>query len=266
MTTPVALTIAGSDSSGGAGIQADLKTFAAFGVYGASAITALTAQNTEGVSAIHAIPADFLTAQLDALFGDLAVSTVKIGMLGGRAIVEAVTEALKRWQPRNVVLDPVLEATSGERLLAADALDTLRAELIPLASIITPNLPEAAVLLNEPVAGSDAAIETQGRRLLSLGCPCVLIKGGHAEGEASTDYLIRWDRTVVLASPRLAATNTHGTGCALSSAIAAGLAKGEEMETAVRNAKSFVSAAIASADRFRVGHGRGPVHHFHRYY
>jgi hydroxymethylpyrimidine/phosphomethylpyrimidine kinase len=266
MTTPVALTIAGSDSSGGAGIQADLKTFAALSVYGASAITALTAQNTRGVSAIHPVPPEFVTAQLDAVFADLAIGAVKTGMLGGRATIEAIAAAFRRWSPPFVVIDPLMVATSGERLLPADAVDTLRTKLIPLAAIITPNLPEAAVLLSEPLAASDAAIESQGRRLLSLGCSHVLIKGGHGHGSESIDYLISASATVPLASRRLATQNTHGTGCSLSSAITAGLAKGEDMETAVRNAKSFITDAIAAAARFAVGGGRGPVHHFHRFY
>jgi hydroxymethylpyrimidine/phosphomethylpyrimidine kinase len=266
MTTPVALTIAGSDSSGGAGIQADLKTFAALSVYGASAITALTAQNTRGVSAVNPVPPEFVTAQLEAVFADLTVGAVKTGMLGGLATIDAIAAALKRWSPPFVVLDPVMVATSGDRLLPADAVDALRTKLIPLASIITPNLPEAAVLLSEPLAASDAAIESQGRRLLSLGCPYVLIKGGHGHGSESIDYLVSASATVSLASPRLATKNTHGTGCSLSAAIAAGLAKGEDMDAAVRNAKAFISAAIASADRFAVGHGQGPVHHFHRFY
>jgi hydroxymethylpyrimidine/phosphomethylpyrimidine kinase len=266
MTTPVALTIAGSDSSGGAGIQADLKTFAALEVYGASAVTALTAQDTRGVSGVHPVPPEFVTAQLDAVFGDLAVGAVKTGMLGGRTTIDAIATAFKRWSPPFVVIDPVMVATSGDRLLPADAVDALRTKLIPLAAIITPNLPEAAVLLGEPLAATDAAIESQGRRLLSLGCSHVLIKGGHGHGSESIDYLISTSATVPLASPRLATRNTHGTGCSLSAAIAAGLARGEDMETAVRNAKTFVSAAIAAADRFAVGHGHGPVHHFHRYY
>jgi hydroxymethylpyrimidine/phosphomethylpyrimidine kinase len=266
MTTPIALTIAGSDSSGGAGIQADLKTFAALGVYGASAITALTAQNTRGVAGIHVVPAEFLCAQIDAVFGDLAVGAVKIGMVAQLASIDTIAEALKRWSPRHVVLDPVMVATSGDRLLAAEAVEVLRQKLIPLATIITPNLPEAAALLDEPVAASEAAIESQGRKLLALGCAAVLIKGGHGEGSESVDYLIRANGTVALPAPRVATQNTHGTGCSLSSAIAAELAKGAELESAVRNAKSFVSAAIASADRFTVGHGHGPIHHFHRFY
>jgi hydroxymethylpyrimidine/phosphomethylpyrimidine kinase len=266
MTTPIALTIAGSDSSGGAGIQADLKTFAALGVYGASVITALTAQNTSGVSGIHQVPADFVTAQMDAVFSDLDVKAVKIGMVAQLATVDAIVAGLKRWSPGHIVLDPVMVATSGDRLLAADAIEALRTRLIPRASLITPNLPEAAALLGEPVAASEAAIESQGKRLLALGCPAVLIKGGHAQGAESIDYLVVATGAIALAAPRIATRNTHGTGCSLSSAIAAGLAKGEEMETAVRHAKAWISLAIAAADRLGVGHGNGPIHHFHRFY
>jgi hydroxymethylpyrimidine/phosphomethylpyrimidine kinase len=266
MSIPVALTIAGSDSSGGAGIQADLKTFAALGVYGASVITALTAQNTNGVSGIHPVPADFVTAQIDAVFGDLAVKAVKIGMAAQPATIDAIAAGLARWAPNHVVLDPVMVATSGDRLLATDAVDALREKLLPRATLITPNLPEAAALLDEPVADGDAAIESQGRRLLAMGCAAVLIKGGHGRGAESIDYLIRDGGIVALAGPRIATKNTHGTGCSLSSAIAAGLARGEDMETAVRRAKDWVTAAIAAADRLGVGHGHGPIHHFHRFY
>jgi hydroxymethylpyrimidine/phosphomethylpyrimidine kinase len=263
---PIALTIAGSDSSAGAGIQADLKTFAAFGVYGASVITALTAQNTNGVSGIHLVPADFVTAQIDAVFSDLDVKAVKIGMVAQLATIDAIVAGLKRWSPGPVVLDPVMVATSGDRLLSADAVERLRTELIPLASLLTPNLPEAAALLDEEIAASKAAIEGQGKRLLELGCRAVLIKGGHGQGAESTDYLFSDDGVIALTAPRIATKNTHGTGCSLSSAIAAGLAKGDDMETAVRHAKAWVSAAIAAADRLGVGHGHGPIHHFHRYY
>jgi hydroxymethylpyrimidine/phosphomethylpyrimidine kinase len=266
MTMPIALTIAGSDSSGGAGIQADLKTFAAFGVYGASVITALTAQNTNGVSGIHLVPAEFVTAQIDAVFDDLDVTAVKIGMVAQLATIDAIVAGLKRWSPGHVVLDPVMVATSGDRLLAADAIEALRAKLIPLASLLTPNLPEAAALLDDEVAASEPAIESQGKRLLALGCRTVLIKGGHGQGAESTDYLINGNGVIALAAPRIATKNTHGTGCSLSSAIAAGLAKGEELETAVRNAKAWVSAAIAAAERLGVGHGHGPIHHFHEFY
>ena len=266
MTTPVALTIAGSDSSGGAGIQADLKTFAALGVYGASAITALTAQNTAGVTAVHAVPPEFVTAQIDAVFGDLAIGAVKIGMVAQRAIIEAIAAALKRWLPRMIVLDPVMVASSGDRLIATDAVEALRNNLFPLATIVTPNLPEAATLLGEPMASNAAAIEAQGRRLLAFGCQAVLIKGGHGADSESIDNFIDGSSSLALAAPRVATKNTHGTGCSLSAAIAADLAKGESLVSAVRNAKTFVSAAIAGADRFSVGHGHGPIHHFHRFY
>jgi hydroxymethylpyrimidine/phosphomethylpyrimidine kinase len=266
MTTPVALTIAGSDSSGGAGIQADLKTFAALGVYGASVITALTAQNTKGVSGIQVVPADFVTAQIDAVFGDLDVQAVKIGMVAQLATIDAIAAGLTRWSPKQVVLDPVMVATSGDRLLPAEAVEALRSKLIPRASLITPNLPEAAALLDEAVASSEAAIERQGQRLLALGCRAVLIKGGHGQGAESIDYLVNVSGTVALRAPRIATKNTPGTGCSLSSAIAAGLTKGEDMETAVRHAKAWISAAIAAADRLDVGHGNGPIHHFHRFY
>jgi hydroxymethylpyrimidine/phosphomethylpyrimidine kinase len=266
MITPAALSIAGSDSSGGAGIQADLKTFAALGVFGASVITALTAQNTKGVTGIHPVPADFVTAQLEAVFSDLDIGAVKIGMVADVAIIDAIAATLKRVRPRAVVLDPVMVATSGDRLLGAGAVDALKTRLIPLANIVTPNLPEAAALLSEGIASSPDAIEAQGRRLLALGARAVLIKGGHGEGPESVDYLLTQNSVETLSAPRIATRNTHGTGCSLSSAIAAGLAKGEDLATAVRNAKAFISAAIASADRFSVGHGHGPIHHFHRFY
>jgi hydroxymethylpyrimidine/phosphomethylpyrimidine kinase len=263
MTIPIVLTIAGSDSSGGAGIQADLKTFAAFGVYGASVITALTAQNTQGVTGIHQVPAEFVTAQIDAVFADLDVKAVKIGMVAQRPVIDAIVAGFGRWPPRHMVLDPVMVATSGDRLLAPDAIEALRTKLIPRADVITPNLPEAAALLDEPIAWNETQIENQGKRLLAMGCRAVLIKGGHGQGAESIDYLISKAGTIALAAPRIATKNTHGTGCSLSSAIAAGLAKGDDMETAVRNAKTWISAAIAAADRLDVGHGHGPIHHFH---
>jgi hydroxymethylpyrimidine/phosphomethylpyrimidine kinase len=266
MTIPVALTIAGSDSSGGAGVQADLKTFAALGVYGASVITALTAQNTTGVSGIHPVPADFVTAQIDAVFSDLNVKAVKIGMVAQRPVIDAIVAGLARWSPKHVVLDPVMVATSGDHLLARDAVEALRTKLIPQASLVTPNLPEAAALLQEEVAASEAAIERQGQRLLAMGCRAVLIKGGHGQGTESIDYLFDGKGTIALAAPRVATQNTHGTGCSLSSAIAAGLAKGDDLETAIRRAKAWISAAISAADRLAVGHGHGPVHHFHAFY
>ena len=263
MTIPIALTIAGSDSSGGAGIQADLKTFAACGVYGASVITALTAQNTQGVTAIHEVPSEFVGAQIDAVFSDLDVRAVKIGMVSERSVIEAIVAGLDRWFKGAVVVDPVMVATSGDRLLAADAIEALRQRLIPRAALITPNLPEAAALLDEPVARLQDDIVSQGRRLLALGCGAVLIKGGHGEGAESTDYLIGKESVVVLAALRIATRNTHGTGCTLSSAIAAGLAKGEPLDASVRQAKAYITAAISAADRLKVGHGHGPVHHFY---
>jgi hydroxymethylpyrimidine/phosphomethylpyrimidine kinase len=266
MTVPVALTIAGSDSSGGAGIQADLKSFAALGVYGASVITALTAQNTRGVTGIHQVPADFVTAQIDAVFSDLEIGAVKIGMVADLGVIAAIAASLAKWQPKHVVFDPVMVATSGDRLLKADAVEVLRAKLIPLASLITPNLPEAAVLLDEGVAATESAIADQGIRLLALGARAVLIKGGHGQGAESIDYFVTSGGTIALAAPRVATRNTHGTGCSLSSAIAAGLAKGQDMESAVRSAKAWISAAIGAADRFTVGHGHGPIHHFHKFY
>lgn len=260
-----ALTIAGSDSSGGAGIQADLKTFSALGVYGASVITALTAQNTKGVSAIHDVPPGFITAQIDAVMSDLAVNAVKIGMVSRPEAIVAIADGLWRWQPRFVVFDPVMVATSGDRLLAPEAIDLLRRKLVPAATIITPNLPEAAVLLDTAIASDEAAIEEQGHALLELGCPAVLIKGGHGTGAESVDFLVTRDDVLRLAAPRIATRNTHGTGCTLSSAIAAGLAKGQDMNTAVTRAKTYLSAAVAAADRLAVGHGHGPVHHFHAF-
>jgi len=265
MTTPVALTIAGSDSSGGAGIQADLKSFAAFGVYGASVITALTAQNTRGVRGVHPVPAGFVTAQLDAVFDDLEVKAVKIGMVAELSIIAAIASALTRWKPKHIVLDPVMVATSGDRLLPADAVVGLCRDLIPKASLVTPNLPEAAALLNESIASDEAAIKSQGRRLLAMGARAALIKGGHGQGPDSIDYLFRDGDVIALPAPRIATGNTHGTGCSLSSAITAGLAKGETLEMAVRNAKTWITGAIAAADRLGVGKGHGPIHHFHRF-
>ena len=204
MGKPIALTIAGSDSSGGAGIQADLKTFAALGVYGASAITALTAQNTNGVTGIHDVPADFVTAQIDAVFSDLDVTAVKIGMVSRREVIDAIAASLDHWSPKHVVVDPVMVATSGDRLLSSDAVDAVRRKLFPRATIITPNLPEAAALLDESVAVSEADIERQGRALLAMGCAAVLVKGGHGEGPESVDYLVGKDSVVRLAAPRIA--------------------------------------------------------------
>lgn len=261
--TAIALTIAGSDSGGGAGIQADLKTFSALGVYGASVITALTAQNTQGVTAIHDVPADFITAQIDAVFTDIAIDAVKIGMLSRTPAIAAVAAGLDRYTARNIVLDPVMVATSGDRLLAADAVAAVREQLIPRAAIITPNLPEAAALLDTAIARDENEMEAQARALLRIGAKAVLIKGGHGTSAESVDLLVDATSVLRLAVPRVATRNTHGTGCTLSSAIAAGLAKGLDLVAAVRAAKTYISEAIAAADRLQIGHGHGPVHHFY---
>jgi hydroxymethylpyrimidine/phosphomethylpyrimidine kinase len=263
--TAIALTIAGSDSSGGAGIQADLKTFAALGVYGASAITALTAQNTQVVTAIHDVPPDFIAAQIDAVFDDLAVGAVKIGMLSRAETIHVVADRLRHHRAKNIVLDPVMIATSGARLIDEDAVQALRDELIPLALVITPNLPEAAALTGASVARNESEMTIQARELLTHGANNVLIKGGHADGAESVDLLIgrKLGMGVRFAAPRVATRSTHGSGCTLSSAIAAGLAKGLDLIEAVQQAKTFVSSAIAAADQLKVGRGHGPLHHFH---
>ena len=261
--TAIAVTIAGSDSSGGAGIQADLKTFSALGVYGASVITALTAQNTQGVSAIHDVPADFIAAQIDAVFSDLDVNAVKIGMLSRTMTIEAVAKGLDRHRARNIVLDPVMVATSGDRLLAPDAIEAVRTLLIPRALVVTPNLPEAAALLERALARSESEMEEQARAVLGLGAQSVLIKGGHGSGPESIDLLVDATGVTRFAAARIATQNTHGSGCTLSSAIAAGLAKGLDLKAAVRDAKTYVTASIASADALRIGRGHGPLHHFH---
>jgi hydroxymethylpyrimidine/phosphomethylpyrimidine kinase len=264
--TPIAVTIAGSDSGGGAGIQADLKTFSALGVYGASVITALTAQNTKGVTAIHDVPPDFVTAQIDAVFSDLAVSAVKIGMVSQSPVIEAIAAGLERWRQRKVVFDPVMIAASGDRLLAPDAIDTLKRVLIPRALVITPNLPEAAALLDAPIASTETQMREQAERLLALGAKAVLIKGGHGSGPESVDLLVEPTASTRLAADRVATKNTHGTGCTLSSAIAAGLAKGLDLAAATSAAKAYVTAAIAAAERIEIGSGHGPVHHFHAWW
>jgi len=265
MSVPIAVTVAGSDSSGGAGIEADLKTFSALGVYGGAIITALTAQNTKGVFAVHNVPPDFIAAQIDAVFADLDVSAVKIGMLGAGAAIDVVAAALDRWRPRNVVLDPVMVASSGDELLPADAIGRLR-ELLARTRLVTPNLLEAATLLDALPAGDEDEMLAQARKLLEFGPRAVLIKGGHGGGPESVDLLVEGGDCLRLAAPRLPTRNTHGTGCTFASAIAAGLAKGLSLEAAAKEAKTYVSAAIAAADRLGIGAGRGPVHHFHRWW
>ena len=258
---PIALTIAGSDSSGGAGIQADLKTFTALGVYGASVITALTAQNTHGVTAIHAIPGEMITAQLRAVATDLAINAVKTGMLGDRATVEVVTAGLREFRLAPLVVDPVMVATSGDVLLSPDAVSAVRRELIPLADLITPNLHEAAHLLDRPAAVSITDMEDQARRLLDLGAKAALVKGGHLEGGEAIDVLADASGVKHFSTPRIASRNTHGTGCTLSAAIAAGLARGLDLHQSVSAAKDFVWRAIASGADLAIGTGNGPVDH-----
>ncbi len=249
----------------GAGIQADLKTFAAFRVYGASVLTALTAQNTRGVQAIHEVPAAFVTSQMESVFADLQIKAVKIGMLPSTDVIRAVAKSLRKHaQAIPVVLDPVMVAASGDRLINEEAVETLRAELMPLANVVTPNLPEAATLLGEAEAGHENEAVGQARRLLERGARAVLIKGGHGEGRESVDHLLSRDGTLRrFAAPRIETRNNHGTGCTLSAAVAAGLAGGAGLAEAVASAKTYVTEAIRMADTVPVGHGHGPLHHFH---
>ncbi|MGR3803679.1 bifunctional hydroxymethylpyrimidine kinase/phosphomethylpyrimidine kinase [Marinibacterium profundimaris] len=258
-----ALTIAGSDSGGGAGIQADLKTFSALGVYGTSAITAITAQNTRGVFAVEAISPAVVGAQISAVLDDIPPDAVKIGMLATAEIVAAVASALAGYGGP-VVLDPVMVAKSGDALLAEEAEAALVELLLPRADVLTPNLPEAARLLGRPDMARDAAeTETQGQALRALGARAVLMKGGHAEGPVCTDRLVTATGVAAFDQPRLATRNTHGTGCSLSSAIAAELAKGAGAEPAVQRAQAWLHGAIRGADGLGIGGGHGPVHHFH---
>ncbi len=263
MTIPNILTIAGSDSGGGAGIQADLKTFAALGTYGCSAICALTAQNTQTVTAIHEVPPEFVTAQLDAVFGDIEIAAVKIGMLSSREVIDAVAAGLERHGARTIVLDPVMVAKSGARLLRPDAIEALKQRLLPLATLITPNLPEAGDLLGIEAPGDEAGMVEAAAALRALGPSAVLIKGGHLEDADSVDILDDGGEPLTLVAPRIATVNTHGTGCTLSSAIAALLGKGMPLRDAISGAKGYLTGALKAADQLRVGHGHGPVHHFH---
>lgn len=260
---PICVTIAGSDSGGGAGIQADLKTFSALGVYGASVIAAVTVQNTCTVSAVHDIPPAIVAGQIDAVFSDLDVAAVKIGMVSVPETIEAIARGLAHFSGP-VVLDPVMVAKSGDRLLSENAIALLRQKLVPLATLLTPNRPEAACLLDSDLARDDVDAEEQGRALLELGAKAVLMKGGHAEGEICVDLLVRRDQpTLRVEATRIRTGNTHGTGCTLSSAIAAELAKNLPLEKAVIAAHAYLQGAIGAADALKIGHGHGPVHHFH---
>jgi hydroxymethylpyrimidine/phosphomethylpyrimidine kinase len=261
-----ALTIAGSDSSGGAGIQADLKTFSALGCYGMSVITAITAQNTHEVTAVHPIPVPDIAAQIDAVLSDIGADAIKIGMLFSPEIAEAVGEGLRRWQAGPVVVDPVMVSKSGDRLLTDPAVESLKRHVFPLAEVITPNLPEAGALLGRPVETREQ-MEQAARELLDLGPRAVLLKGGHLEGPSSADVLVWRDGSSIhtrwFEFERIATKNTHGTGCTLSSAIAAYLARGLALEPAVESARRYIQAAIEAGAGYELGKGHGPVHHFH---
>lgn len=261
------LTIAGSDSGGGAGIQADLKTIAALGCYGMSAITALTAQNTVAVTGIMPVAPEFVADQIDAVADDIGIDAVKTGMLHSAPIIRVVAERLAHHRPPHIVVDPVMVAKSGDRLLQEEAIAAMRADLLPLATIITPNLPEAGVLLGRTIDDLEAMREA-AVALADLGPRAVLLKGGHLGGERATDvlYVAPRGEPTMLDEERIATANTHGTGCTLSSAIAAYLAKGCDLREAVARAKAYLTAALRVGAGYRLGRGHGPVHHFHAYW
>ena len=257
------LSIAGSDPSGGAGIQADLKAFSALSAYGMAALTALTAQNTQGVSAVYPLPHAFVAEQIRMIFADIRVDAIKIGMIANADIAKAVAEALQRHRSVPVVLDPVMIAKGGAPLLKPDAVAVLKSALLPLATCLTPNLPEAAVLLGLAEAATREQMEGQARQILTLGPKAVLLKGGHLEGKDSPDVLVTSDITHWFEANRIDTPNTHGTGCSLSSGIAAELAKGVDVLTAISTAKIWLTGAVLAAGQLAVGAGHGPVHHFH---
>ncbi len=261
------LAIAGSDSGGGAGIQADIKTISALGGFAMTAITALTAQNTLGVSGIHPVPPEFAQAQIEAVLSDIGADAVKIGMLYSSELIHVVAATLNRHGAANIVVDPVMVAQSGDRLLQDDAAEALTAELFPLAAVATPNLPEAEALLGRPISGPQE-MEDAARALAEFGSRSVLIKGGHGESERSDDllFLAEENRMRWIEGRRIATENTHGTGCTLSSAIAALLAAGEGIEAAVEKAKAYLTEAIQAGAGYRIGKGRGPVHHLHGFW
>jgi hydroxymethylpyrimidine/phosphomethylpyrimidine kinase len=264
---PNALTIAGVDPSGGAGVLADVKAFSALGAYACAVVAALTAQNTRAVTGIQDVLPAFVARQIDTLFDDVRIDAVKIGMLGSGAVTRAVAECLAKRSPPWIVLDPVMVAKSGDALLAAEAVTMLREALLPLASVVTPNLPEAGVLLGERAPDNKKEMQRACEKLRELlphaGQRWVLLKGGHLAGAEALDLLFDGDRMLELSTPRLASRNTHGTGCTLSSAIAALLPQRGEVPAAAREAKDYLTRAIAAADRLEVGTGHGPVHHFH---
>jgi hydroxymethylpyrimidine/phosphomethylpyrimidine kinase len=259
---PRALTIAGSDSGGGAGIQGDLKTFAAFGVYGASAITALTAQNTLGVNGVHLVPAEFVTEQIEAVVSDIGCDAVKTGMLATAAIVEAVAASVEALDLPNLVVDPVMVAKSGDRLLDDDAVHALRASLLRLARLVTPNVPEAEVLTGMAIRSREA-MHDAARRLAALGARAVLLKGGHLPGDEVADVLYADGTLQEFVGPRITGPHTHGTGCAMAAAVAAGLARGADLASAVSDAKAYVAGAMQHG--VNVGRGHQPLNHFWRF-
>ncbi len=256
------MTIAGSDSGGGAGIQADLKTFSALGVFGTSTLTAITAQNTVGVIAVHEIPTDVIVAQIDAVVSDIGADAVKTGMLSSSPIVATVADAVRRHGISNLVVDPVMVAKSGDRLLREEAIATIRSELIPLAKVVTPNIPEAEDLTGQSIE-SDDDVRRAAVAIIGMGAKSVVIKGGHREGPP-TDVLYDGEEFLEFTTERIPSTNTHGTGCTFASAVAAGLAYGLETPAAVRQAKDYVTAAISAA--YPIGQGHGPLHHFHAFW
>ena len=255
------LTIAGSDSGGGAGIQADIKTISALGCYATTVITAITVQNTVGVEAVHPVPVDFVKGQIEAVLSDIGADAVKIGMLQSAEIVQALAEMLRKYKVGNVVLDPVMVSTSGHRLIEEEAIDTLRRELIPLARVITPNIPEAEILLGGEEIRSQASLPEMAQRLSASYGVSVLLKAGHLSEDELTDILYdkETDKLLQLTSKRIRTRNTHGTGCTMSSALAASLAKGETLQQAASSAKTFISNAIIAGADYEIGHGHGPV-------
>lgn len=260
------LTIAGTDPSGGAGIQADLKTFSALGTYGTSVITGLTAQNTCGVQSLYNINPSFVTAQLDAVFSDLRIDSVKIGMLVNADVVEKVIERLQYYQPSFVVLDTVMFAKNGSQLLTQDAVDAIRRNMLSMVSIITPNLPEAAALLACRVAENEEEMLEQGRALMKMGCQAVLMKGGHLNQQESPDWLFITNKEQRFSAPRIITHHTHGTGCTLSAALAALRPGYNDWSTTVASAKDYLQQALLKAHLLDVGHGIGPLHHFHAWW
>ncbi len=262
--TPIVLTIAGSDSGGGAGIQADIKAISATGSYACSVITALTAQNTQGVNGIFPVTAGFVEAQLDSVFTDLNIVAVKVGMLSDANVINAVSAKLKQYQPKFLLVDPVMVATSGDLLLQESAINTLKSKLLPLADIITPNLPEAAALVGADTPKNEQKMTALVEQLRTLETGSILLKGGHLEQESnSTDLFIRCDTVTHYSSPRINTKNTHGTGCTLSSAITSYFAQGHSLEQAISLGKTYITNAISHADKLDIGKGHGPVHHFY---